>query len=114
MTPREFKEAQSRLGLTKDTNWEEEMRTKVEYKVGREKFKVELELCNLETCRSIHIKCLEDYRKRTGKRVTMPYYDDDNDVYSDSNIDLKVKPNKEMLKLPTLGNYTLSELKEMF
>jgi hypothetical protein len=87
----------------------------VEYKVKSEKFEVEVEVLSTTTPRSIAVSCGQDYAKKTGVNVRPAHYDDDNDVYINSNVDIVIKASKAMLELPTLKSLglTFKELKEM-
>jgi hypothetical protein len=88
----------------------------IQYLVNGNKYSLNLEICERTTPRSIYVSCLNDYKKRNIEKVLMPYWDDDNDIFSDSNIDLKIVFIPEFYELESLKNLELSkkECREMF
>ena len=87
----------------------------IKYKVGKETFTAEVKICERTTPRSIHLFCLKDYAIKTASVVKLPYYDDDNDIYGDPDVDLQVLWMPEFKQIECLKMYkTKKEIMELF
>lgn len=88
--------------------------TTINYSANGTKFSFELENIEDHSPRSIYIACLNNYIASGAKNVSMPRYDDDNDEYSPSNIEIKIEVTKELFDLPVLSGMSKSEIRKMF
>lgn len=86
----------------------------IKYVVNGQKYYFELLVCNRTTPRSIYYSCYSDYAKIGIEEVNMPYYNDDYDIYRESNITLQLIFMREFYNLPNLKYKSKEEIEKMF
>lgn len=91
----------------------------ISYCVNRKKYSLNMDISYVDTPRSIYIACLKDYSTKQSGSVHLPYYDDDNDVFYQSNIPLNVMVTSGLCAAlresdPFMAAYSNNEIKSMF
>lgn len=88
--------------------------TTINYSANGKKFSFELSNIDDHTPRSIYIACLNNFKSTGAKNVSMPRYDDDNDNFNPSNVEIKIDVTEELFELPALDGISKSEICKMF